>query len=104
MIWPSRNNGASDRATVSCALPPVTTMMISAPSTAVREVGRRILDRGEAAGFHIDTAMRADLREPRVVQIVQPQPMAGQSQLGNEIDAADAGTDDRNRRHAITPA
>ena len=79
-------------------------MMTSAPSTAGGEVGRRILDRGEAAGFHIDTAMRADFGKPRVVEIVQPQPMPGQTQLGNQIDAADAGADDRDRCHAITPA
>ena len=71
---------------------------------SLRKVRRRILDGCEAAGFHIDTAMRTDISEPRVVEIVQPQPMPGQTQLGNQIDAADAGTDDRNRCHAITRA
>ena len=103
MICPSRSSGASERATVACALPPVTTMMTSAPSTAAGKIGRRALDRGKAAGFHIDAAMRADLGKPRVVEIVQPQPVPGQTQLGHEINAADPGTDDRDRAHAITP-
>ena len=65
--------------------------------------GRRAFDRGKAAGFHIDAAMRTDLGKPRVVEIVQPQPMPGQAQLGHEIDAADPRADDRDRAHAITP-
>ena len=104
MICPSRSSGASERATVSCALPPVTTMMTSAPSTAAARSVVAHSDRGKAAGFHIDAAMRADLGKPRVVEIVQPQPMPGQAQLGHEIDAADARADDRDRAHAITPA
>ena len=103
MICPSRSSGASERATAGCALPPVTTMMTSAPSTAAAKIGRRALDRGKASGFHIDAAMRADLGKPRVVEIVQPQPMPGQAQLGHEIDAADPRADDRDRAHAITP-
>ena len=64
---------------------------------------RRVLDGREAAGFHIHTATRADFSKPRVVQIMQSQPMPRQTQLGDQIDAADAGTDDRDRCHAITP-
>ena len=103
MICPSRSSGASERATAACALPPVTTMMTSAPSTAAGSSVVALLDRGKASGFHIDAAMRADLGKPRVVEIVQPQPVPGQAQLGHEIDAADARADDRDRAHAITP-
>lgn len=63
-----------------------------------------MLDGREAAGFHINTAMRANVGKPRVVEIMQPQPMPRQTQLGNQVDAADAGADDCDGCHAITPA
>ncbi len=66
-----------------------------------------MLDRGEPAGlaFHVEPAMRADIGKPRIVDVVQPQPVSGHSQLGDKIDAADARTDDRNGfAHAIAPA
>ena len=63
--------------------------------------------RSEAAGFalHIQTAARKDLRQARVVEVVQAHPMPGEAQFGHQINAADAGTDDGDgRRHAIAPA
>jgi hypothetical protein len=72
-----------------------------------REVGRHAVDRGEpvlrARAFDLDAAARADIRKPRVVDVVQPQFMTGNPQRGSEVDAADPGADDGDR-HATSPA
>ena len=71
-------------------------MMMSAPSTAAREVRRRLLDRGKASGIALDRdpAHRADVGETSIVEIVQPQLKAGDAQMCGEIDPADPRTDD----------
>ena len=54
-------------------------MMTSRAIDRGGKIGRRTLDRGEARrAFDIDAAVRADLGKPRVVEIVQPQPVPGQ--------------------------
>ena len=64
------------------------------------EIGRHALDRGEPAAraIDIDAAARADLGEAAVDEIVQTQFAAERAEFGGEIDAADAGADDRNIR------
>jgi hypothetical protein len=64
------------------------------------EIGRDPLDRGKTTAFslNVDAAASPDLAEAAVVEIMQAQFAAEPAEFGGEIDAADAGADDRNRR------
>ena len=104
IIWPSRSSGASDARHRLLRIAAGRHDDDVRPIDRRRELGRGAFHRGEATRFHIHTATCADLGKPCVVEIVQPQPMPGEAQFGNQIDAADAGADDRDRAHAITPA
>jgi hypothetical protein len=70
-----------------------------------------VLDGGEPAtlAFKIHPAARSDLREPRIVNIVEPQFEPGDAQFGEEIETTDSRSDYRNRlsgalvRHGFLP-
>jgi len=91
IIWPSASRGASDRATVACALPPVTTMTTSAPSTAdCRSFVAR------------STGANPDVGKPLIVDVVQAQFEPGDPELCREINPANAGADDCHRLDRVS--
>ena len=63
------------------------------------EIARRALNRSEPTllAINIHPAARSNLREPRIVNIVEPQLEPGGAQFGEEIDTTDSRSDYRNR-------